>query len=499
MKRSVIAMALAAALWATAAGAAGGPLSRQVILYPSGGQVLETWELTFQEGRAVVALPPEAQSLVRFDLEEGTAAELSLRPLTQEAQESPRIAALRSDVAQAQRALTEAQAKIQALEAQMAFWKAPPIQVAKVGDLNQIGQKSAQELQNLVKQMAQAQEAQAAASQGLDRAKSALVQAAPETPPVQRQLEIQLPYGLNGTRQGVLSYAVDDCGWTPGYRLDAQTGKDQVTLVRTGRIVQRSGSDWDGVQVVLLSGASCDAVTPPELDPWRIQRLQDAPMAMRAMAAPAPAANASRPQYYEGAAAAIWDLGRRDLKSGQPLELELNRQSWKAQFWRVAQPFQGSSAYLMAQLAPGAAIWLPSAPAQFFVNGLYICEGSFEMTAQDEEIFFGVDPLVSVTMKQQRNQSGDRGILTAQQSRTWEWTIEAVNGHRSPVKVRIRDAQPQSGDQDLVVTVDSDPQPATRGRTLFWDLELAPGEKRSLRHRVTFTAPREMEVHPGRR
>ncbi len=499
MKSSVMAIAAAAALWASSAAASEAPVDRRVILYPSGGQVLETWELTFQEGKAVIDLPPEAaEAALRFDLEDGSATALSVKTLPRPAQESSRIAALRGLVQEAQKRLSKAQAQRQTLEAQAEFWKSPPINSSRVSELAQIGQRAAQELQRLTELLDQTQESQRRAQQELRLAQEALAKAAPEEAPVQRQLEIQLLYGLNGTRRGTLSYSLENCGWTAGYQLEAQTEQGQVTLVRTSQVVQRSGSDWDGAQVILFSGAANGAVSPQGLSPWWIRRLEDAPAVLRSMAAEGINGGLAGPQYHEGAAAAIWDLGRRDLKSGEPLQLELNRQSWKAQFLRLAQPFQSSSAYLMAQLEPGAAPWLPPAQAQFFVNGLFICSGIFEMAPQTDEIFFGVDPAVSVTMKQQSNQSGRQGLLSSEQTRTWDWAIEVVNGHRVPLKVRVQDALPQSSDQDLVVSVESTPQASTKDQLLFWDLDLAAGEKRVLRHSVTFKAPRDMRIHPGR-
>lgn len=64
--------------------------------------------------------------------------------------------------------------------------------------------------------------------------------------------------------------------------------------------------------------------------------------------------------------------------------------------------------------------------------------GTFALSGDHEDMFFGRDSRVTVDMKQDLRQSGSKGFVGKRQTRDWKWTIEVTNSHTQPVAVRVK-------------------------------------------------------------
>ena len=75
-----------------------------------------------------------------------------------------------------------------------------------------------------------------------------------------------------------LRYMTSKAGWTSQYSLYYEEG--EVFVKRQAQVQQKSGIDWNGVEVSLLSGRPAESLMPNDFEDWVIE--QDSPSYVRA-------------------------------------------------------------------------------------------------------------------------------------------------------------------------------------------------------------------------
>ena len=132
------------------------------------------------------------------------------------------------------------------------------------------------------------------------------------------------------------------------------------------------------------------------------------------------------------------------------------------------------------------------------VDGIPVGTGFFPVDNRSDEIYFGIDPRVSVDMKLDLQQSGEKGFVDKRQTRVWAWKFEVCNQHSVPVNVRIEDPAPQSADASIHIAVSSSPKPEEKDHVFIWNLTLPEKSRQIVEHTVEVSAPAEMKLLDGR-
>ena len=65
-------------------------------------------------------------------------------------------------------------------------------------------------------------------------------------------------------------YMTSKAGWTPQYSLYYEEG--EVFVKRQAQVQQKSGIDWLGVEVELLSGRPAESLMPNQFEDWVIEQ-----------------------------------------------------------------------------------------------------------------------------------------------------------------------------------------------------------------------------------
>ncbi len=66
----------------------------------------------------------------------------------------------------------------------------------------------------------------------------------------------------------VMSYVVNDAGWTPTYDLRVEKINSPVKLFYKANIFQNTGVKWDNIKIVLSTGNPSEGAEAPTLAPW---------------------------------------------------------------------------------------------------------------------------------------------------------------------------------------------------------------------------------------
>ena len=452
---------LAALMWCLSGVAAAAP-AMDIVLYPSSAQVQVDDTLPVKNGAVTFVVPAgtDLESLV-ISLDKGEV--ISRRAIPVLVVDSETVAALRQDLAEARAHAAGLEGEAAAVAARISLWsKGALAQEISMAEMEKLDAAMPERLKALYVQAAALEPQVKEAREGVARLEQALSEygdAATGT-----QVEAQVG-DLSGNVRVRYSYMLSGCGWSPAYRFDAEPEKGLVRFAQQAEIRQATGQDWKGVHLTLASADPGSGLQPGSLPNWTLRKVEHMPRALAA----------------------------------RPVQFELARGDWKASFVRLARPgYGGKAAWLMAEVRLPEAVDWPHGPAQYSVDGLPVGAGTFALSGDHEDMFFGRDSRVTVDMKQDLRQSGSKGFVGKRQTRDWKWTIEVTNSHTQPVAVRVEDPEPQIGDSAIEVKVVAKPAPVVKDHVNTWNLTVPASGKSVIDYTVEASAPEDMRLIDGR-
>lgn len=503
---------------------------KAVTLYPDSAAVREVADFVLKDNSFEIVLPEDLRDdTLRVTVDGARVIELSLVPVLQA--EPSRVAALRARLDAAQKEEAELNSRLRDVHSRLVLWQKPSTERLDATAMLAMEHAMAERVPVLDAEIRALTDKLAPVSKTVAWLKQELARMVPSennAPRIQAGGVAEIPAklarirlasatpnaALPATCTATVTYQLDNCGWTPRTVLEALPEQQQVRVRREATITQRTGQDWDNVTLSLSTVQPSASFVSDNPSQWRISPiLHEARPAMARSAAPAvlmapqqemdggpqaSAINFHAPKHIQEATGTVWALGSKTLLSGDPLLISLDDQTWKAEFTRLLRPAERKAAWLRAAVTAPTPQQLDESPAAVYVNGQFMGTMPFAFSGLTGNLTFGDDPAVTALMEQDSNRSGESGLISKSQTRTWAWTIKVKNGHSFPVAVQIEDAAPQAGDERIKITTDSAPKPVLDARTLRWALDLKPGEENAIRHSVKFTAPDDMRISAGR-
>lgn len=498
-------LVLLAALMLCLSGVAAAAPAVDIVLYPSSAQVQVDDTLAVENGAVAFVLPAGADldSLV-ISLDKGEVA--SRRAIPVPMADSEAVASLRQDLAEARARAAALEGEAAAVAARISLWsKGALAQEISMAEMEKLDAAMPERLKALYVQAAALEPQVKEAREGVARLEQALSEYGDAAEGTRIEAQVN---DLSGTVRVRYSYMLSGCGWSPAYRFDAAPEKGLVRFTQQAEIRQATGQDWKDVHLTLASSDPGSGLQPGSLPEWTLRKAAGMPRALAAGPVMKSAAMDAAPNMMkaapsidvrEMAAFTVWDLGARTVPAGRPVLFELARGGWKASFVRLARPgYGGKAAWLMAEVRLPEAVDWPHGPAQYSVDGLPVGVGTFSLSGDHEDMFFGRDSRVTVDMKQDLRQSGSEGFVGKRQTRDWKWTIEVTNNHTQPVAVRVEDPEPQIGDSAIEVKVIAKPAPVVKDHVNTWNLTVPASGKSVIGYTVEASAPEDMRLIDGR-
>jgi hypothetical protein len=172
---------------------------------------------------------------------------------------------------------------------------------------------------------------------------------------------------------------------------------------------------------------------------------------------------------------------------------------WPVAVERTVYPALADRAFLVATLASPLADVLPAGPAQLYVGADAVGTARLNLVAPGErfQLPLGEDldvrPVRRVTVE-----THQRGLIWKRAVSRYTVTIELVNPHQAPVRVRVRDQIPVSPDRTVKVRLESSSPAATvdaHTGEVAWSLDLRPGGAATVRLVYTLARPRGHRLH----
>jgi uncharacterized protein (TIGR02231 family) len=331
-----------------------------------------------------------------------------------------------------------------------------------------------------------------------------------------------LPSGMAGGKTALLRYTYILPGsCRTAYDLNALPAENSLSIAQSASLVQSSGFAWKDVQVFVSTSGRDRGLDPQGLLPWRIRlgapepSPPARPLSRTAVQQSAIAAYATQDAEFkenslqeaeEKGVFRLWNIGRHSLDADVPATVSLASNSYPASFHYTLRPSRGSRGILSAELALDQALELPAGQARFFVDAVFVGTRTLSLNGKAALLHFGSDPQVVVTRVDRKRASGEQGFLSKEQTVFWHWDFIVSNTRNRPVEAWIEDPLPDALDSAITVKVDSSPEPEEEvldwrqdsAKIYRWKISLAPGEVRTITHKVTVLAPSDKTLDPGR-
>lgn len=352
------------------------------------------------------------------------------------------------------------------------------------------------------------------------------VQASNRTPAQRAQpsREVSVDLEAQGATKArfVLVYRVAGAGWQPLYDARLETrgdAKPVMHLVRRAQISQRSGEDWNNVELSVSTVRVQRGAQAPDVLAQRLRIYEPPPIGIArpaarsaapgrpdnalvagamAPAAPAPAeapreetAREREATLEAGAYEAQFRIpGRIDVPSdGSTRALRIASQRIEPIISVRASPSIDTTAYLEIAFVNREEAPILPGEVNIHRDGTYVGRSAFRLIApgEDAKLGFGADERVKITRVPVSRRENAATWLGSNRTERQDFRTTVRNLHPFPVKIAIVDRIPISEDAAIVIeplstnTAPTEKSVEERRGVMAWTFDLAPNATREIR------------------
>ena len=334
-----------------------------------------------------------------------------------------------------------------------------------------------------------------------------------------------------------LEYQMSEAGWSWQYeaRLDTQTRK--VLLLRQAELRQGTGEDWKNVELVVsTSRPTMNAATPRlaalflELrDPREyaagsgdlqevvvtgararsprryVPRSAGVLAQADKSAAPAPPPRESADVYATDFVADYRIPGRVNVAADRQSRVyPIGDDALDVELVARANLAAARNAFLEAKVRYRGEVPVDAGVVQLFRDDAFVGVAALPLVLPNDEMRmpFGVDDRVRIVVRDEREESGDRGIVNRQQLEQHKKRYEVTSFHNVEIPVEIVDRVPVPRDSDIKVEMIEGATPPTQKDVdglqgvYLWRLAGTPRKTETIRHYYSVRFPRDRELAP---
>ena len=303
-----------------------------------------------------------------------------------------------------------------------------------------------------------------------------------------------------------IRYMTSKAGWTPEYSLYYEEG--EVFVKRQARLQQKSGIDWEGVNVELLSGRPAESIKPNGFEDWVIERessvmpSSDAAYAVRSAAVVEDEEiEFEKNVSYAGDTKYTFQIeGGVNLKSSKfTKKCQLGSFLLEGDIEYYAAPALNPSAYAMVRCSDWADKQLMPGKANVVSSNSYLGWYQLRLPAVGDTLDVNLGNDLHVLCSRQlssESSSIKRFAGKKQVVQTWELSIE--NTHSDAIKVNLSDKLPRSkqhnSEIEIIATTLDGGVVDSASNEISFDVELAPLERKTVTYVLTVTYPSSMNL-----
>jgi uncharacterized protein (TIGR02231 family) len=312
-------------------------------------------------------------------------------------------------------------------------------------------------------------------------------------------------------------YTIANASWGPSYdaKVDSSTGK--VALMYNAFVRQKTGEDWNNVQLGLSTAQPGRNGQMPELAPSFLDIQPEHPgVYAMARALPAPtvegqaAKKREEPVESTEAQAEIQRAGLSvNFQVGLPVTIPSDGQPHRTNAavlnlagipQYVTTPKLDPAVFLKVHLTNTGEAGLLPGPLNLFRDGEFT--GSVPMSlvpaASEFDLYVGRDDSIKVERKEITSKRSEAGLLNRKEVEERKYQISLQNFRPGPIRVLVYDELPVSKNADIAVNqgVFSDKPTAVDKDTgkLTWEIEIPPKVKKVIEFGYSVEWPKGKEI-----
>lgn len=344
----------------------------------------------------------------------------------------------------------------------------------------------------------------------------------------------------NATTDAVLEvkYMTPNATWAPLYEARGDSAKKEVELTYAAQVAQKTGENWNDVDLMLSTARPALGAQMPDLPPSYLNAGMIAPAPVYTKAAtrsrsrkglaPAPAMaeprammselsgeDAQEPPPADGwetssvessGVSAVYKISRsQDVPSGDlPKRVAIAVDKLPAQLTYETVPKMDARAFVRAKVKNGSsAAYLPG-PLNVFLGGDFLGKANMEPAAPGQEFTLSLGADDRIKVKRERINEKTKDAFFSKKitlSNGFRITVENFTGAKQTITVI--DQIPVSQDSSIEVTeFESNLKPTEKIEEkgeLRWKLDLDNGKKQVIEFSYDIIFPEAVSIRPGAR
>lgn len=362
----------------------------------------------------------------------------------------------------------------------------------------------------------------------LDKLRQELKQLQSARPTQRFQAKVDVLVQSEGDFSLELTYVVVNAGWQPLYDLRLLENEDGRILEMTyiAQVIQNTGQDWEGVELVVSTARPALNQRLPELRPWFLNVYTPpppAPMPKQQMARAAGMTAAPPAAAYDesmegiqlsamaaepvvasvqdsGTAVSFLVPGESNIPSdGSPHKTTINVFKLDPEMDFLAVPKHTGAVFRRVKVKNASQSPLLAGQANLFFEEEFIgtTQLDYSPVGEEMELLLGVEERIKVERELSRRDV-DKALLRDKRQLRYGYKIKLENLTGSEADIEIHDHIPVARHEDIKVKLERiSPELAKHSdlNLMEWHLTLAPGAEQTLQYDFLVEHPRTLQVN----
>jgi uncharacterized protein (TIGR02231 family) len=311
-------------------------------------------------------------------------------------------------------------------------------------------------------------------------------------------------------------YAIGNASWSSSYDAKVDSSSGKVALVYNAFVRQKTGEDWNNVQLGLSTAQPGRNGQMPELAPSFLDiRAPGVYATARALPVPAPTEGQAVKEKEESTLSteAQAEIQRSGLTvnyrvalpvtiptDGQPHRANVTVLNLAGTPQYVTTPKLDAAVFLKVHLTNTSEAQLLPGPLNLFRDGEFT--GSVQMNlvppTSEFDLYAGRDDSIKVERKEMSSKRSESGLLNRKEVEEQRYQISLQNSRPGAIRLLIYDQIPVSKNADIAVNqgVFSDKPTAVDKDTgkLTWEMEIPPKVKKVIEFSYSVEWPKGKEI-----
>ncbi|MDZ7766281.1 MAG: mucoidy inhibitor MuiA family protein [Melioribacteraceae bacterium] len=309
----------------------------------------------------------------------------------------------------------------------------------------------------------------------------------------------------NSTGKIKVTYITHDAGWNPSYDLRAANINSPVNLEMRANVWQRTGIDWDDMNIILSTRSARQNNNKPELRRWFVDFVKERMLSgrgtneiqlMKSAAAPqmdaaAEAESAADYMMVQETQLAVEyqpEINYSIPSDGKPHIVPLQKYELDAEYEYYAAPKLVSNAFLVANVEGWEEFNLLPGSANIYFENSYVGNSFINPNSTEDKMTFSLGRDESIVIKREmlKDFTEDK-FFGSDVERFFGYEISVRNTKSKEINLTLEDQIPISKNEDIEVELIEKGDAAINKNDgiLSWKIKLNPGE--SITKKFTFS------------